>query len=103
MQHKHFNQMLNQLMLQPPPTAASRIEYKHQYLVDSFFPSDSGDGEKIRVQRDEKTKEVLHCMKKIRLGTLEIFSPKRAADWRVSVNMEVPGVFLFGLLKGLCN
>ena len=32
-------------------------------------------------------------MRKIRLGDLNIYSPKRAADWRVSVNLEVPGAF----------
>ena len=30
-------------------------------------------------------------MRKIRLGNLNIYSPKRAADWRISVNLEVPG------------
>lgn len=41
--------------------------------------------------RDEKTGEVLECMRKIRLGDLNVYSPKREADWRVSVNLEVPG------------
>lgn len=30
-------------------------------------------------------------MKKVRLGNLDIYCPKRNADWRVSVNLEVPG------------
>ncbi|PCH39739.1 mRNA triphosphatase CET1 [Wolfiporia cocos MD-104 SS10] len=30
------------------------------------------------------------CVRKIRLGSLDIYSPKRAADWRISVNVEVP-------------
>ena len=41
--------------------------------------------------RDEKTGKVLECTRKIRLGDLNVYSPKRAADWRVSVNMEIPG------------
>jgi hypothetical protein len=39
----------------------------------------------------ETTGAVIECMRKIRLGDLNIYSPKRAADWRVSVNLEVPG------------
>ena len=43
--------------------------------------------------RDEKTGDVLATVKKIRLGNLDVFSPKRAADWRISVNVEVPGAY----------
>jgi polynucleotide 5'-triphosphatase len=93
MQHKHYNTLLNKLKMQPPPQATSAIEYKHQYLIDSFYPSDN-DRDKIRVTRDEKTKEVVECLKKVRLGDINIYSPKRAADWRVSVNVEVPGTIL---------
>jgi polynucleotide 5'-triphosphatase len=50
-----------------------------------------GPGDKIRVTRDERTGEVKECVKKIRLGDLNIYCPKRVADWRVSVNVEVPG------------
>jgi len=42
------------------------------------------------VTRDDKTGTVLECMRKVRLGDLNIYSPKREADWRVSVNLEVP-------------
>lgn len=42
--------------------------------------------------RDEKTSEVVACVKKVRLDSLDIYSPKRAADWRISVNVEVPGM-----------
>jgi len=40
--------------------------------------------------RDEKSGTVLACMQKVRLGNLDVYSPKRAADWRISVNMEIP-------------
>ncbi|RXW25371.1 hypothetical protein EST38_g524 [Candolleomyces aberdarensis] len=62
-------------------------------LVESnnFYTDSPGDSrEKIRVTRDEKTSTVVQCVKKIRLGDLNIYSPKRAADWRVSVSLEVP-------------
>ncbi|KAF8158042.1 CYTH-like domain-containing protein [Crassisporium funariophilum] len=91
-QHQHYNTLLNELKLQPTH-AGSPLSYKHLHLIDNFFPSDpssSNDKGKIRVTRDEKTNVVLECMRKIRLGDLNIYSPKQAADWRVSVNLEVP-------------
>lgn len=91
-QHQHFNALLNSLMMKPPPTSNSPIAYKHYHLIDTFYnDEDAPNREKIRVTRDERTGEVRECLRKIRLADLNIFSPKRAADWRVSVNMEVPG------------
>ncbi|GJE88498.1 mRNA capping enzyme [Phanerochaete sordida] len=92
-QHRHFNQLLNELKLKStqPGYPSSPLEYTHLHLVDNFFPSDSpGDREKIRVTRQEKSGEVVACMRKVRLGSLDIYSPKRHADWRISVNMEIP-------------
>lgn len=75
-----------------PSFPSSPLGYSHLHLVDSFYPTDNPhDKEKIRVTRDEKTGTVVECMRKIRLGDLNIYSPKREADWRVSVNLEVPG------------
>lgn len=54
-------------------------------------PGAGRGAEKIRVTRDEKSGTVVQCVRKIRLGDLNIFSPQRGADWRVSVNLEVPG------------
>ncbi|KDQ62607.1 hypothetical protein JAAARDRAFT_121180 [Jaapia argillacea MUCL 33604] len=93
MQHKHFNTLLNNLMTASlqPDYKHTPLKYTHQYLVDSFYPVDNPrERERIRVTRDEKTGAVLECMKKVRLGDLNIFSPKRAADWRVSVSLEIP-------------
>jgi polynucleotide 5'-triphosphatase len=91
MQHKHFNQMLNRLKMEPPAHSVSPIDYKHHRLVDSFY-EDESSREKIRVTRDEKTGQVVECLRKIRLGDLNIYGgPKRFADWRVSVTLEVPG------------
>ncbi|KAJ7366731.1 CYTH-like domain-containing protein [Mycena albidolilacea] len=92
-QHKHFNTRLNELKIASaqPGFPSTPIAYTHLHLVDSFYPTDNPhDKDKIRVTRDEKTGNVLECMRKIRLGDLNIYSPKRAADWRVSVNLEVP-------------
>jgi polynucleotide 5'-triphosphatase len=106
MQHKHFNTLLNSLMSAStqPSHPSSPLEYKHKYLVDSFYATDnSHDREKIRVTRDEKTGTVVECMRKVRLGDLNIYSPKRAADWRVSVNLEIPGRYssFYGALRVL--
>jgi len=89
-QHKHYNELLNRLMTESsrPDHHSSPVEYKHLHLVDSFYPCDRRD--KIRVTKDDKTGDVIECMRKIRLGDLNIFSPRRSADWRVSVNLEVP-------------
>ncbi len=94
MQHKHFNTLLNNLKMasSQPDHLSSPLGYAHKHLVDSFYASDNPrDKDKIRVTRDEKTGTVIACMRKVRLGNLDIYSPKRAADWRISVNLEIPG------------
>ncbi|KAF7365337.1 mRNA-capping enzyme subunit beta [Mycena venus] len=69
-QHKHFNTRLNELKISSaqPGFPSTPLGYTHLHL----------------------TGNVIECMRKIRLGDLNIYSPKRAADWRVSVNLEVP-------------
>ena len=84
--------LLNKLKVDKPELG---ITYEHLHLVDNFFAPDSGRGEKIRVTRDEKTNQVRACMRKVRLGDLNIYCPKRAVDWRVSVNLEIPGTPFF--------
>jgi polynucleotide 5'-triphosphatase len=93
MQHKHYNVLLNNLKeaSDKPGYHSSPIAYTHSHLVDSFYAT--GDREKIRVTRNEKTGEVVATVKKVRLGNLDVYNPKRAADWRVSVNVEVPGTY----------
>ncbi|KAM5538594.1 hypothetical protein V8D89_007623 [Ganoderma adspersum] len=85
-QHKHFNNLLNDLKIN---NADLQIDYEHLHLIDNFFEPDRGR-DKIRVTRDEKTGDVRACMRKVRLGDLNIYSPKRLVDWRISVNMEIP-------------
>jgi len=92
-QHKHFNTLLNELQRRSsePLHPASPLEYKHFKLVDSSYASDNPrDRDKIRVTREEKSGMVVEITKKVRLGDLNVYSPKRSADWRVSVNLEVP-------------
>ncbi|KZV70229.1 mRNA triphosphatase CET1 [Peniophora sp. CONT] len=90
-QHKHFNMLLNDLKTgahQRPP-GSTEISYAHLHLKDSFYEGEHRS-EKIRVTRDERTGEVVETLRKVRLGDLNIFCPKRACDWRVSVNVEIP-------------
>jgi len=93
MQHKHFNSLLNNLKAasNQPEHPSTPLAYSHRHLIDSFYaPENPRDRDKIRVTRDEKTGQVTECLKKVRLANLDIYSPKRAADWRISVNVEVP-------------
>ena len=97
-QHKHFNKLLNELRTasSQPSHPSTPLAYDHLHLVDSFYSSEgSSDRDKIRVTRNEKTNEVIESLRKVRLGNLDIYSPKRAADWRISVNVEVPGEYIF--------
>ncbi|EKM51617.1 uncharacterized protein PHACADRAFT_261863 [Phanerochaete carnosa HHB-10118-sp] len=92
-QHKHFNKLLNELKLKSsqPGHPSSPLEYTHLHLIDNFYASDDPqDREKIRVTRHEKSGEVVAVMRKVRLGSIDIYCPKRHADWRISVNMEIP-------------
>ena len=84
--------MLNSLeqSAHQPDRPTSPLRYHHSYLIDSFYNIEGGD--KIRVTRDEKSGEVKECLRKIRLGNLDVYSPKWNVDWRVSVNIEVPGM-----------
>lgn len=95
-QHQHYNELLNKLKTTPTSAhPSSTLAYQHLHLVDTFYAQDGGGrGDKVRVTRDEKTGTVLECVRKIRLADLNIYSPKRAADWRISVNLEVPGACL---------
>ncbi|KAF8583353.1 mRNA triphosphatase CET1 [Ramaria rubella] len=91
-QHHHYNTLLNNLGVKPPSTDIQRtpLKYNHARLLDSFYPAPDGSREKLRVTIDEMTGKVVQCIRKVRLGDLNIHSPKRNADWRISVNLEIP-------------
>ncbi|KAF9125691.1 mRNA-capping enzyme subunit beta [Mortierella sp. 14UC] len=63
------------------------VVYKHTYEKDQFY---NIQGHKTRVTRDQKTNEILGTVRKDRIADLDIFSPRRPFDYRVSVNVEVP-------------
>ncbi|KAF7795357.1 hypothetical protein EIP86_006514 [Pleurotus ostreatoroseus] len=88
MQHRHFNQALNRIKIQSaePTWQSTPISYAHLHLVDTFY---GADRDKIRVTREEKTGSAVACVRKVRLGSLNVYCPKQAADLRVSVNVEI--------------
>ncbi|KAF7314304.1 mRNA-capping enzyme subunit beta [Mycena kentingensis (nom. inval.)] len=91
-QHRHFNNRLNELKVSSsqPSFAGSPLGYQHLHLVDSFYASEGARDQKIRVTRNEKTGEVIECLRKTRVADLNVYSPKRSVDWRVSVSVETP-------------
>lgn len=46
---------------------------------------------KRRITRDDKTGQIVECLEKTKVANLNVYSPNEEFDWRVSVNMEVPG------------
>jgi len=65
------------------------VRYKHVVLIDEFYSGGSGS-EKIRVTKDKNTGQIIETLAKRRVADLEITSPKRKIDWRISVNIEQP-------------
>ena len=45
---------------------------------------------KVRVTTNQKTGQQLAKIIKVRIADLDIYSPRTAFDWRVSVNLEMP-------------
>lgn len=92
-QHAMYNQSLNSLVQRTGDAnyPNARIRYEHFRLVDTFYnmPPGSGGG-RVRVTRDEKTGQVKECVQKVRIADLNVYSPKRKMDWRVSVSIETP-------------
>ncbi|KAF9147951.1 mRNA-capping enzyme subunit beta [Linnemannia schmuckeri] len=85
-QHAHFNKCLNK-SAELSRQSESRVEYKHTYETDQFF---TVRGVKTRVSRDQKTNAVLGTIQKERVADLDIFSPRRPFDYRISINIEKP-------------
>lgn len=67
------------------------MRYERQQEVDCFHRMPEGRGS-VRVTRDAKTMIVKEngIMSKKRLADINIFSPNRSLDYRISVNVEVP-------------
>lgn len=88
-----------------PPTRIP-MDYVHLHERDSFFelPPEKSHAlpatmraamnprhrARVRVTTDQKSGKVLSKIVKTRIADLNVYSPKTAFDWRVSVNMEMP-------------
>lgn len=44
---------------------------------------------KVRVTTDQKTGQVLAKIVKVRIADLDVYSPRTAFDWRLSINLEM--------------
>lgn len=92
-QHKRLNTVLNQIVQEQ----ARGMRYERQHEIDCFFRAPEGGGS-VRVTRDAKTMVAKDkgIMRKTRLADINIFSPNRALDYRISVNVEEPVCALSG-------
>jgi hypothetical protein len=65
------------------------MKYERQHEIDSFHRQPEGS---VRVTKDAKTKAIKEkgIMRKKRIADINVFSPNRALDYRISVNVEVP-------------
>lgn len=98
-QHKAFNQLLNSRVEESahPSYAFAPVRYSHTRELDTFHEIPAMQGQpkrKVRVTRDQKDKSKPPiAVEKVRVADMNIFSPKRLFDWRVSVSLEMPGAF----------
>lgn len=96
-QHKSFNQLLNARVVETshPSYPHSRIAYSHTHELDTFHQLPGPEKRKVRVTRDEKKKDQItsswKAVEKVRVADMNVYSPKRLFDWRVSISLENPG------------
>ncbi|KAG0165118.1 mRNA-capping enzyme subunit beta [Apophysomyces sp. BC1034] len=90
-QHQHFNKLLNEQVnrTQARDYKGDRIKYKHTKEVDHFYQVGNA---KYRVTTDQKTGQIVPngIIEKVRVANLNIHSPMRSLDYRISVNIEKP-------------
>lgn len=94
-QHKSFNRLLNSRVEETaqPSYPHAVVRYAHTREADTFHEvSIPGQPRrKVRVTRDQKDRNKVKAVEKVRVADMNIYSPKRAFDWRVSVSLENPG------------
>jgi polynucleotide 5'-triphosphatase len=75
-----------------PGYVGSSVRYEHSRDIDSFHPIPNSGGVKTRVTRNQKDHKIKTVVEKERMADMNIHSPKRLFDWRISVSVEKPGV-----------
>ena len=87
------------------PQARIPVEYVHTRERDRFYDLPTADFNglppsvrpyihgrrnlKVRVTTDQKTGRVLAKIVKVRVADMDVFSPRTAFDWRLSINLEM--------------
>ncbi|WFD30446.1 mRNA-capping enzyme subunit beta [Malassezia sp. CBS 17886] len=95
-QHHHFNKLLNELVACSATQGAhGAVRYSHQREKDYFYDetlADTGETVHLRVTRDAKTKQIKPggVVRKQRIADLNVYCPRRAFDYRISINTETP-------------
>ena len=105
-QHEHYNQLLNKRVEAQalPGYNGARIDYSHVYEIDCFYAdapgkpiAGAGSGApKIRVTystaKDGSNRQMKRngCIEKARVANMEVYSPLRNFDFRISISTEKP-------------
>lgn len=85
-----------------PSYQGAPIRYLHTKETDSFYhstraiPGGSAGKTKVRVTRDQATGQIKAndpsaSVMKSRIADMNVYSPKRGFDFRISVSVEEPG------------
>ncbi|GAA5877630.1 hypothetical protein JCM8547_007125 [Rhodosporidiobolus lusitaniae] len=93
-QHKSFNRLLNSRVEESahPSYPFAAVRYAHTREADTFHEVFTpGQGKrKVRVTKDQKGQRAAKAVEKVRVADMNVYSPKRMFDWRVSVSLENP-------------
>lgn len=85
-----------------PGYSGAPIRYLHTKEIDSFYHSTrsiaggAAGKTKVRVTRDQITNQIKQndpsvSVMKSRIADMNVYSPKRGFDFRISVSVEEPG------------
>ncbi|KAJ5980418.1 hypothetical protein N7481_007716 [Penicillium waksmanii] len=101
-QHRAYNNFLNQTVKDSMTPPRIQLSYAHKKERDTFYEVSPEElppvirsnlnprhKPKVRVTTDQRTGEVLAKIIKCRVADMDIYSPRTAFDWRVSVNLEM--------------
>lgn len=95
--HHHFNQKLNAQVgiSQHANYPGGKIRYQHTKEIDSFYSNQGDRSKKVRVTRNKDSGELKAggSIIKSRVADMNIFSPKRKFDYRISISIEEPGEY----------
>jgi polynucleotide 5'-triphosphatase len=95
-QNQTLNKLLNDVTSEshsPNSPNTHPIQFFRARHIDSFYniASSQRGGGKVRVSRDREGNIVPDgVIRKRRIGDLNVYSPRSAFDWRISINTEEP-------------